>query len=78
MNDFIEDISNNKIEIKKEVKQHKEEFGVEPYIIGMFWSDQETVVDNILKAIEDGKPYNEYEMLTKEEQEAFDRGELLF
>ena len=60
------------------IKKHKEKFEVEPYIIGMFWSDQETVIDNILKAIEDGKPYNEYELLTKEEQQAFDDGDLLF
>ena len=30
------------------------------------------------KAIETNTPYNEYELLSKEEQKAFDNGELLF
>jgi len=59
-------------------KQHKEKFGVDPYVIGMFWNNPQLLEDNILKAIETNTPYNEYELLTKEEQEAFDKGELLF
>ena len=58
--------------------KHKEVFKKEPYIIGMFWHSPEIVVENILQAIKENKPYNEYEMLTKEEQKAFDKGELLF
>ena len=53
-------------------------FGIEPIIIGMFWEDNNVEIDNIINAIEEGKPYNEYEMLTKEEQISFDKGELLF
>ena len=64
--------------MEKLIKKHKEKFGVEPYMIGMFWSQPEIEYQNIKKAIEDNKPYNEYELLTKEEQEAFDKGELLF
>jgi len=57
---------------------HKEIFGVEPNIIGMFWNDRDELIDNILKAIEDNIPYNEYELLTKDEKKAFDEGELFF
>ena len=60
------------------INLHKEIFGVEPYVIGMFWNSPETVMDGIIKAIEEGQPYNEYEMLAKEEQKAFDDGDLLF
>lgn len=60
------------------IKEHIEKFGTEPYIIGMFWNSPETIIDGIIKAIEENKPYNEYKMLTKEEQKAFDDGHLLF
>ena len=60
------------------IKEHKEKFGSPPIILGMFWHDQQQVVENIEKAIEDNKPYNEYDLLTKEEQKAFDEGQLLF
>lgn len=53
-------------------------FGEKPIIIGMFWDNQDIEIKNILNAIETNKPYNEYELLTKEEQKAFDNGSLLF
>lgn len=60
------------------IKQHKEKFGIEPFIIGMFWSDRELLKDNIKKAIETNKTYNEYELLSDDEKKAFDNGNLLF
>jgi hypothetical protein len=60
------------------INEHIKAFNKEPYIIGMFWNNQEQLVLNIEKAIETNKPYNEYELLSKEEQKAFDNGELLF
>ena len=39
---------------------------------------QQVDIPDIEKAIEDNKPYNEYELLSKEEQKAFDKGQLLF
>jgi len=60
------------------IKEHKEKFNKEPNIIGMFWNNPEQLIDNILKAIKDNKPYDEYELLTKEEQKAFNDGNLLF
>ena len=59
-------------------KEHKEKFGVEPLIIGMYWNNTEQLVINLLEAIEDNKPYNEYNLLTKEERIAFNSGKLLF
>ena len=58
--------------------KHKEHFGKEPNIIGMFWDDPQLVEDNIIKAIETNTPYDEYELLTDEEKIAFDKGLLLF
>lgn len=60
------------------IKEHKDKLGKEPYIIGMFWQNPKKVFDNIKKAIETNKPYNEYELLSDEEKKAFDKGELLF
>ena len=60
------------------IKQHKEKFNKEPNIIGIYWNNPSLVVDNIIKAIETNTPYDEYELLSKEEQKAFDDGELLF
>ena len=59
-------------------KQHKAKFGKEQNIIGMFWDDPQLVEDNIIKAIETNIPYDEYELFTDEEKEAFDKGMLLF
>lgn len=73
-----------KEEIKKEFgiiplkEEHLSKFNKEPNIIGMFWNRPDIIISNILKAIEDNKPYNEYELLSKEEQKAFDDGDLLF
>lgn len=60
------------------IKEHKEKFGVEPNIIGLNWDNPDAVVDGIADAIEEGKPYDEYKLLSKEEREAFDNGELVF
>jgi len=32
----------------------------------------------LVKAVEGDKPYDEYQMLSKDEQKDFDKGELLF
>lgn len=64
--------------MKDLIKKYFEKFDKEPYIIGMFWNNQEQLILNIEKAIEDNKPYNEYELLSDEEKKAFDNGELVF
>lgn len=78
MSDFIEDDSNKEVFYKKELDIYIKKFNEEPNIIGMFWNNPEQLIDNIIKAIETNTPYNEYELLSKEEQKAFDDGELLF
>lgn len=60
------------------IRIYNNKFKREPNIIGMFWNDQQQLIDNIEKAIETNKPYDEYKLLTKEEQKAFDNGNLLF
>lgn len=60
------------------IKEHKDTFGVEPNIIGMFWNRPDIIISNIIKAIETNKPYDEYEMLSDDEKKAFDDGDLLF
>lgn len=64
--------------MKNLIKEHKQKFNKEPNIIGMYWNNPNLVIENIIKAIETNTPYNEYELLSKEEQKAFDDGELLF
>ncbi len=60
------------------IKDYIKAFNKEPYIIGMFWNNQEQLIQNIINAIETNKPYNEYDLLSDKEKKAFDKGELLF
>ena len=60
------------------ISEYIKAFNKEPYIIGMFWNNQEQLALNIEKAIKDNKPYNEYDLLSDEEKKAFDSGELFF
>ena len=60
------------------IKKYFEKFGDYPNTIGLFWQDIEESKKHIVKAIETNKPYNEYDLLSKEEQKAFDKGELVF
>ena len=59
-------------------EEHKTKLGVYPYIIGMYWQSPDILIDSITQAIKTNTPYNEYNLLTKEEQVAFDAGKLLF
>ena len=59
-------------------KLHKDKYGVEPNVIGYLWSDMDKQFDLLVKAVEGDEPYDEYKMMSKEEQEAFDRDELVF
>lgn len=66
------------IMLKEAKKNHLEKLGVKPYIIGMFWNNPESLIDNIKKAIDNKEPYNEEKLLSKEELIAFNNGELVF
>ena len=57
---------------------HKEKYGVEPNVIGLLWNDLDRQIELLIKAVEGDKPYDEYQMLSKEEQEAFDKHDLVF
>jgi len=59
-------------------EEHIEKFKKEPVIICLFLDEPLEVDRNIKQAIKDNKPYNEYELLSKEEQIAFDSGSLVF
>jgi hypothetical protein len=78
MDNFIQDKNNLPYFYEKERQLHIKIFGVEPNIIGMFWFDNEILINNIIKAIEANKPYDEYELLSDDEKKAFDDGDLLF
>ena len=58
--------------------EHYKKLGVYPIVIGKYWQRPDLVITGILKAIESGKPYNEYELLSKSDKELFDNGELIF
>jgi hypothetical protein len=65
-------------ELQKAKQAHKEKFGKEPSIIGMWWSDPDRLIENIEKAVETGEEYDEYKLLSKEDQKLYDDGMLLF
>lgn len=60
------------------IEEHLEVFGVPPYIIGGYWTDQAQLLDDIYEAIENQEPYDERLLLTPEELEAYNKGELRF
>ena len=57
---------------------HKEKYGVEPNVIGLLLNDIDKQIDLLIEAVEGNQPYDEYKMLSKDEQLAFDKGELFF
>ncbi|MBC8555222.1 MAG: hypothetical protein H8D23_36880 [Candidatus Brocadiales bacterium] len=57
---------------------HKEKYGVEPNVIGLLWRDLDKQVELLIEAVEGDEPYDEYKMLSTEEQKAFDRDEIVF
>ena len=57
---------------------HKERYGIEPNVIGLLWRNQDKQIELLIEAVEGDRPYDEYKMLTKEQQKAFDKGELFF
>ena len=64
--------------IDKLTKKHTERFGVEPNVIGLLWSDIDKQIDLLIEAIKTGEPYDEYQMLSKSEQQAFDNNDIVF
>lgn len=59
-------------------KWHEEEFGVEPFIIGVHWRNEGDLIDAIELSIESGRPYDEYENLSEKDKKLYDSGQLKF
>lgn len=64
--------------MKQAIENYIIKFGEEPNVIGMFWYDQNQIIENIQNAIKTGKKYNELDLLTDEERKSFLKGDLLF
>lgn len=62
----------------KHVQDHIRAFGKKPNTIGIFWSDPDQEKENIIKAIEDGIPYDEMDLLTEYQKKLYKEGRLLF
>ncbi len=78
MSEYIKDDNNKPTTQRDKITKHTNKFKIEPFVLGMFWNDRKQETKNILQAIKDNKPYNEYELLTDEEKKAFDSGQLVF
>lgn len=59
-------------------EEHIKIFNKNPYIIGIYWNNVSLLTQNIAKAIKDNKPYDERNLLSKEELKAYEKGELVF
>ena len=57
---------------------HKEKYGVKANVIGLLWHNIDKQIELLIKAVEGDKPYDEYKMLSKSEQKAFDKGDIVF
>jgi len=47
-------------------------------VIGLLWNNIDRQIELLIKAVEGDEPYDEYQMLSKEQQEAFDKHDLFF
>ena len=59
-------------------KEHIQKFNVEPIVIGINWDNIDAIIDGIEKALETDIPYDEHNLLSKEELEAFKKSNLFF
>lgn len=57
------------------VKQHKELFGKEPIIIGIYFTD---VWERVAASIARNEEYNELQELTRQQKDEYEKGNLLF
>jgi len=64
--------------LNEAIEKHYKKFKINPYIIGMFWDSRDTEINNIEKAIKDDIPYNEFFLLSKEQQHSFDNSKFVF
>lgn len=64
--------------MKEAIDKYVKLFGEKPNIIGMFWYDQNQIIENIENAIKSGKKYNELDLLTEKEKESYLKGDLVF
>lgn len=64
--------------MKEIIEKYVEVFGEKPNIIGLFWYDQNQIIENIKNAIKLGKKYNELDLLTEKQKESYLKGDLLF
>ena len=58
-------------------EDHLKKFGVNPYIIGVYWRDNDLLEQLIKKAIISNKPYNELDLLNKEERDYYLQNQIL-
>lgn len=64
--------------MREVIEKYVEKFGENPNIIGMFWNDQNKLIQNILNAIKTGKKYDELDLLSESELKDYKRGKLEF
>ena len=70
-------ISDEKLIVNEVYEKYIKHFNKEPVIIGMFWNDVKLLDQNLLNSIKENKEYNEYELLSQEEKELYNKGELV-
>ena len=65
------------ITLEKVTEEHKKHFGIDPVLLDTF-NDPMLLAEEIIKAIQQNKPYDEYKDLPEEDKEAYDKGRLIF
>lgn len=69
---------NDAIKLEKIEREHFQWFDKYPSIIGVHGGDFDTLRDQISKSIKDNKPYNERDLLSKEDLKSYNEGNLFF
>jgi len=59
-------------------QEHLDLFNIEPNIIGLYWANQDELIERLEESIKERKPYDELNHLSDDERIAFERGDLVF
>ncbi len=60
--------------LQKYRRLHREKFGVDPVVIGLFWEAPGLFLKHLREAVESGHAYNELELLSDAELEDYRQG----
>jgi hypothetical protein len=65
-------------ELQKYRQLHRDKFGVDPVVIGLFWEAPGLFLKHLREAVENNHVYNELDFLSEDELQDYRMGRLYF